>query len=408
MSSDDEYYSPNSSSNNSETEPEIIIGRTLSPTLKIGTHNGYFHADEVLAVRMLKFIEDKKIEIIRTRNQELLDSCNIVVDVGKVYDPDTNRYDHHQTSCTETFEESSDIPLSSAGLIYKHFGKLFIQEFFEKKLDSEFRTKVENTTKPDFETFKQEYFDKVYREFYYRFIREIDANDNGVSSVKPTHSKPEIYNYPVYLVHGITISKLNSDEPSNDEKQLVQFKKAMQITWWYLSIHLKSIFHYQYSFIVDRTKIRNYYENRPHSAIIILKEKCPTWRQHLKYLDQKNEIVFSIYPRKPDNSEWGFSTMNPPGQRFTNIVDLIEENKMKELLTFPRELVFVHKNLFCGSATNLSTAIEACTLSYEQNHSRISSQIQTSLQTWFVRTAMVGTAVGSLWLFSKVFSKGGS
>ena len=36
------------------------------------------------------------IRIVRTRNQEELDQCDIVVDVGGVYDPGQHRYDHHQ------------------------------------------------------------------------------------------------------------------------------------------------------------------------------------------------------------------------------------------------------------------------------------------------------------------------
>lgn len=33
--------------------------------------------------------------IFRSRNQGILDSCDIVVDVGGVYNPSKHRYDHH-------------------------------------------------------------------------------------------------------------------------------------------------------------------------------------------------------------------------------------------------------------------------------------------------------------------------
>jgi uncharacterized UPF0160 family protein len=32
----------------------------------------------------------------RTRNPTVLDTCDIVVDVGGVFDPSIHRYDHHQ------------------------------------------------------------------------------------------------------------------------------------------------------------------------------------------------------------------------------------------------------------------------------------------------------------------------
>ncbi len=38
--------------------------------------------------------------VFRTRDPALLAVCDIVVDVGGVYDPATHRYDHHQRSVT--------------------------------------------------------------------------------------------------------------------------------------------------------------------------------------------------------------------------------------------------------------------------------------------------------------------
>ena len=52
---------------------------------------------QVLACYMLrKLPEFSDANIVRTRNQEVLETCDIVVDVGGVYDPSKHRYDHHQ------------------------------------------------------------------------------------------------------------------------------------------------------------------------------------------------------------------------------------------------------------------------------------------------------------------------
>ena len=65
----------------------------------IGTHNGRFHCDEALACYMLKKLpEYSDAEIVRSRDPEVLDKCDIVVDVGGVYDSSQHRYDHHQRS----------------------------------------------------------------------------------------------------------------------------------------------------------------------------------------------------------------------------------------------------------------------------------------------------------------------
>ena len=63
----------------------------------IGTHNGTFHCDEALACYILKLLpEYHRADIVRSRDVEVLGRCNTVVDVGGVYDPSLNRYDHHQ------------------------------------------------------------------------------------------------------------------------------------------------------------------------------------------------------------------------------------------------------------------------------------------------------------------------
>ena len=65
--------------------------------IMIGTHDGTFHCDEVLACWMLKQLPKfKRAEIIRTRDAVKLSQCDIVVDVGGIYDPESQRFDHHQ------------------------------------------------------------------------------------------------------------------------------------------------------------------------------------------------------------------------------------------------------------------------------------------------------------------------
>jgi len=66
-------------------------------TKNIGTHSGIFHADDAMACYFLtKLTKDYKNAIItRTRDMEVLNKMDLVVDVGGIYDPKNNRYDHH-------------------------------------------------------------------------------------------------------------------------------------------------------------------------------------------------------------------------------------------------------------------------------------------------------------------------
>ena len=51
--------------------------------IRLGTHNGIFHRDEVIAISILKIVyEDCKTAIIRSRNINKLNMCDVVVDVG--------------------------------------------------------------------------------------------------------------------------------------------------------------------------------------------------------------------------------------------------------------------------------------------------------------------------------------
>lgn len=82
--------------------------------LKVITHDTFFHADEVVAIALLRRA-GYQLELIRTRNQEVLneaitDATVAVVDVGGVYDATMLNFDHHQDMSLQ----------SAAGLIYEH------------------------------------------------------------------------------------------------------------------------------------------------------------------------------------------------------------------------------------------------------------------------------------------------
>lgn len=78
-------------------------------SLLIGTHNGSFHADDVLAVALIRAFVDADARVMRTRDLELLKTADVVVDVGTEFEPARCRFDHHQQSYTG--------PRSSAGMV---------------------------------------------------------------------------------------------------------------------------------------------------------------------------------------------------------------------------------------------------------------------------------------------------
>jgi uncharacterized UPF0160 family protein len=85
----------------------------------IVTHDGNFHADDVFSIAALKSIFPS-FKLIRTRDLELIGKADIVVDVGGVYDAETDRFDHHQRGGAG--ERDNGIPYSSFGLIWQKYG----------------------------------------------------------------------------------------------------------------------------------------------------------------------------------------------------------------------------------------------------------------------------------------------
>ena len=105
--------------------------------MKLVTHDGEFHADDVCAVAVLKTLFPE-IEVTRTRDEELIADADIVVDVGGTYDPGTQRFDHHQRDGSG--ERTNGIPYASIGLVWKHYGVQFcdgsidVAEWIDKKV----------------------------------------------------------------------------------------------------------------------------------------------------------------------------------------------------------------------------------------------------------------------------------
>ncbi len=85
----------------------------------IATHNGNFHADDVFSIAAFKHVFPS-FNLIRTRDLELISKADIVIDVGGVYAPDTDRFDHHQRGGAG--ERENGIPYSSFGLIWQKYG----------------------------------------------------------------------------------------------------------------------------------------------------------------------------------------------------------------------------------------------------------------------------------------------
>jgi uncharacterized UPF0160 family protein len=88
--------------------------------MKVATHPGNFHADDVFAVAALGLAAGP-LEIVRTRDAEALADADARVDVGGRDDAAAGDFDHHQKGGAG--ERRNGVRYASFGLVWRHHGE---------------------------------------------------------------------------------------------------------------------------------------------------------------------------------------------------------------------------------------------------------------------------------------------
>lgn len=94
----------------------------MEDAVRVATHNGLFHGDDVVAIAILAMIFGNRMEVVRTRDPEILAQAEILVDVGGAYDGE-RYFDHHQSL-------RGIGGMAAAGLVWQRFGKDAIASHF--------------------------------------------------------------------------------------------------------------------------------------------------------------------------------------------------------------------------------------------------------------------------------------
>ena len=113
------------------------------------THDSTFHADDLFSTATLSILNNGNIKVFRTRDPEIMKKGDYVYDVGGIYDPSINRFDHHQKGGAGL--RPNGIPYASFGLVWKTYG--------EKICGSK----------------------EVANMIDEKLVQSIDANDNGIN-----------------------------------------------------------------------------------------------------------------------------------------------------------------------------------------------------------------------------------
>src|SRR5579875_3642939 len=94
--------------------------------MRIATHDGSFHADEVFAIATLQLLGEgpdgapATLEVVRTRDRGRIAGADLRIDVGFRDDPESGDFDHHQRSFDRA--RPNGVRYASFGLIWREFG----------------------------------------------------------------------------------------------------------------------------------------------------------------------------------------------------------------------------------------------------------------------------------------------
>lgn len=338
--------------------------RTTPPV--IGTHDGIFHCDEVLACFMLQQLPAyADATILRTRNDDKLAQCDIVVDVGAVFDRSADRFDHHQRTFVDTFstlrpefgENRFNIRLSSAGLIYTYFGEAVIQ-----------RILTEQCGLP--EPISADLLRNIYLKVYESLIQEIDGIDNGV---------PMFAGEPAYRIGSDLSSRVASFNASWTEDEtkfdaMAAFGRAQQLVG---TEFVDKVRYYATSWWPAREIVAAAVERRhavhPSGAILELERFCP-WKDHLYQLEQEQPETLAGQPRyvlmenKPGDFRVIAVPLNPKSfvcRKFLHKAWRGVRDADLEKVSGVPGATFVHASGFIGGARTRAAALQMAVRSLE-------------------------------------------
>ena len=289
--------------------------------MKICTHDGVFHADEVLAIALLTSIFwDSEFE--RSRNIVIWGECDILVDVGGEYvaHKENNvwplKFDHHQNE-TNLPTHSDGTPMSSLGLVFDYFKETLIGRW-----DSDAAV---CRTGDEFNRFlpfcQQKFIDYL--------VKPVDAWDNGV----PGQSCPAISSI---------ISSYNTSwyetEPGLQDKRFIQ---ALGFATDYIDNVIRRIVG-EFKAVSLAEKI-----DRSKKGLMVL----PTFFPWQSYTTE--EDVFCVFPNL--NGGWNAQAVPiKPGGR-----ELKQKLPEKWLNEKPEGCSFVHKGLYIAVFDSKEHALNA-------------------------------------------------
>ena len=307
--------------------------------INIITHNGGFHADDVTAIAILRFIYPR-MNLIRSRDKKLIDKADIKVDVGFEYDPEKGCFDHHQKGGARQYDDGKQ--MASAGIVWLEFGKQVIKKVLRDESI----------------TLTNEEIDDVFKNVASGFIRSIDLIDTGSCELPK-----EIYS----LSQGIGLfnqTMIPGLRTVNQQDQNRSFIKASKHVAFLISQTILSAV----SFIKSKAIVLKALERRDDELIIL--DLTVQWKKHVYEMDVAKKKKIIIYPG--NNNSWMAQVIPIDPDSFDSYVKFPKhwcgyEGEELQKITGVKEAIFCHMAGFCMSAKSKDAIIQLCKTTLNQS-----------------------------------------
>jgi uncharacterized UPF0160 family protein len=298
---------------------------------KVVTHSDRFHADDLFAVTVLDLVFDGDIEVIRSRDKDVIDSGDFVVDVGTIYDPEKGRFDHHQ-ELTDSGVRENGIPYAAFGLIWKSFGE---------KLCSSKEV--------------ADYIDE-------RLVMPIDAGDNGVSTFELTD-----YGISPYLI----VDYLYSTQPTwkEDKSYDEAFMESKEMAKKILTREIERA----EAFFEAKDDIIKYYDSLDDKEIVVFDEDFKYEDEDILAILAKHEEPKFIVKKTANDGNWKAKALRQGNDRkntFKSRKDLPEAwggltGEELQKVSGIEDAVFCHRKLFMCVAGSKESAVKMAQIALE-------------------------------------------
>ncbi len=313
----------------------------------IATHNGSFHADEAMACAILTHICDGNCRIVRSRNLDVLERADIIIDVSGRNDE--RHFDHHSPDFNES--RPNGIRYATAGLMWRRHGREFLQRCAPRPLGN-------NIIEAALERIDTE------------IMQMIDLDDNGqldeyVNTLAPVQDERErglraalmeFYQNSPSIPYLVAMQNLPDADSEEQDRQFAATVRILR------SLLLGAAA----NALATEEGIARVMEIYDGSELLVMRQRLP-WSQAVRrHFEDFGKCLLAVYPDR----KGGWRVQSLPlsrAERFSNRLSAPRawrglNSRDLDAATGLSGTTFVHRSGFTGGAIDFDTALSLARL----------------------------------------------